>query len=288
LAVAEPPVLLSRVACALEDRLPRAVAAARRGSDLLLLAAERRRKRRLVAGALADPTVLAALRAGEGLPDGYGAGFDERLVEYPWLLAQAPFGRTLDAGSTLNHDHVLDAFQPQTDSLSIVTLAPETPSFPERGISYVYADLRELPFRDGVFDTVVCASTLEHVGMDNRGYGSPAERASDAALETARAVGELERVLAPGGRILVTVPYGTREDMGWQRQFDGEDLEALLAASRAREVSTTIFAYGPTGWQLSDRAAASTAQYHQSAHGDDLPPDHAVAARAVALCRLDY
>jgi SAM-dependent methyltransferase len=288
LVVPGRPVLLSRVANALEDRLPRAVAAARRGSDLLLLAAERRHKRRLVAGGLDDPSLLAALRAGARLPDGYGAGLDERVVEYPWLLAQAPFGRTLDAGSTLNHDHVLDAFLPQTDRLSIVTLVPETPSFPERGISYVYADLRELPFRDGMFDSVICASTLEHVGMDNRSYGSPGERAGDPAMESARALQELERVLAPGGRILVTVPYGLGEDMGWQRQFDQQDLEVLLASSSAHGVSTTVFAYGPSGWQRSDLAEASTARYHRFEPGDELPPDRAVAARAVALCLLTY
>jgi SAM-dependent methyltransferase len=299
-------VLLSRVAYALEDRLPVTVAAARRGNDRLLLARERWANRsypapghphssryvenhhRLVTDVLADDALLARLRAGGGLPDAYGRGFDERVVEYPWLRAQGPFGRLLDAGSTLNHAHVLDAFQPQTDGLSIVTLAPERLSYPARGISYLYADIRDLPLRDALFDTVVCASTLEHVGMDNRVYGSPEERASDAATESARALRELERVLAPGGRILLTVPYGAREDMGWQRQFDRQDLEALLASAAAREVTTTVFAYSPAGWQLSDLAAASAARYHHCEPGDDLPPDRAVAARAVALCLLAY
>lgn len=305
--MAQPPALLSLIANALENRTPRTVAAARRLGDHALVAADWwtyrsypapghphspqyvRNRVRLVAAVLADAAQLERLRDGGGFPPGYGLGYDERVVEYPWLLAQGPFGRTLDAGSTLNHPHVLDAFQPQTESLSIVTLAPEPASFPGRDISYVYSDLRELPFRDKSFDTVTCASTLEHIGMDNRDYGSAQPRAGDPAVEAARALQELVRVLAPGGRILLTLPYGIREDMGWQRQFDQRDLEALLDASGAREQSLSVFAYGPTGWALSDLDAASTARYHHHwAPQDELPADRAVAARAVALCRLWY
>ena len=55
-----------------------------------------------------------------------------------------------------------------------------------------------MPFRDGVFDTVVVCDTLEHV-VDDRG-----------------ALGECRRVLVPGGVVVATVPqsdhlYDTRE-----------------------------------------------------------------------------
>jgi len=55
---------------------------------------------------------------------------------------------------------------------------------------FVAWDLDEAPypFDDGSFDVVVCLETLEHIEAQ------------------ARAVGELHRVLAPGGRLLVSVP----------------------------------------------------------------------------------
>ncbi|MEP6598403.1 MAG: class I SAM-dependent methyltransferase [Actinomycetota bacterium] len=46
-----------------------------------------------------------------------------------------------------------------------------------------------LPFRDAVFDTILCTSVLEHV--DNPEC----------------AVDEMSRVLRPGGRLLITVPF---------------------------------------------------------------------------------
>lgn len=53
----------------------------------------------------------------------------------------------------------------------------------------VVADIAQLPLADGELDAVVCTEVLEHV------------RNPAAALQ------ELRRVLAPGGRILITVPF---------------------------------------------------------------------------------
>jgi SAM-dependent methyltransferase len=52
------------------------------------------------------------------------------------------------------------------------------------------ADVRRLPFEDGAFAVVVSNSTLDHF---------------DSVAEIAVALGELHRVLAPGGRLLVTL-----------------------------------------------------------------------------------
>jgi Methyltransferase domain len=126
------------------------------------------------------------LAAGEPLPDGYGVGLDERVIEFPWLYSHRPFGRLLDAGSTLNHERVIDRFLPETSALSIATLRPEQVSYTERGISYVYCDLRDLPFREAFFDTVICASTIEHVGMDNTRYGDDAPTAGEPGASRPR------------------------------------------------------------------------------------------------------
>ena len=198
-------------------------------------------------GGLDDPELTERFRDGRELPEGYGIGFDERTVELPWLLAAGLHGRTLDAGSALNHAHILDRVLGHVESLDIVTLEPEPSSFPERRVSYVYADLRELPYRDGWFRTVASISTLEHVGMDNRMYGVEQARAADPDREVALALAELRRVLAPGGTLYLTVPYGAAEDHGWFRQYGRDDLERLVAASEAPVSRVTIYAYGLEG-----------------------------------------
>jgi SAM-dependent methyltransferase len=232
------------------------------------------------------PEALALFRDRGELPDGYGIGLDERVVEYPWALSHAPFGRTLDAGSVLNHAHVLDRFQPRTDDLHIATLAPEERSYPERGISYLYADLRALPYRDAIFDTVLCISTLEHVGMDNRIYGATSGREADPRRQAWAALAELRRVLRPGGTALVTVPYGRREDHVWLRQLDRPEVEELVAAFGPSEHEITVYGYTPDGWRLSDLDTPRDARYRDYTRDPTPVDDLAAAARAVACLRL--
>jgi SAM-dependent methyltransferase len=217
---------------------------------------------------------------GKQLPAGLGAGFDERVVEYPWLLSRRLGGRVLDAGSVLNHRHLVERVRPQVSELTIVTLAPEPVAFTSLGVSYLYGDLRELPFRDGWFDEVVCLSTLEHVGMDNAVYGASAPRAEDPRAEAGAALRELLRVVRPGGRVHLSVPYGRREDHGWFRQLDRDDVGDLLARAGAPRHEQIVFAHTPRGWRRTSASAAADASY-------DATPgrgaDGAVAARAV-LC----
>jgi SAM-dependent methyltransferase len=238
----------------------------------------------LVGSLIDDPEWQRLFANGAELPKGLGVGFDERAVEYPWLFSRGLGGKVLDAGSVLNHRHVLERVLPEVEALTITTLAPEPTAFTELGVSYLYADLRELPFRDGWFDEVVCLSTLEHVGMDNTTYGADAPRAADAAAAGSRALAELLRVVRAGGRIHVSVPFGRREDHGWFRQLDRADVDALFIDAGVGRREETVFVYGPEGWRRADSAAAAEAAYNATAKR---PMDLAVAARAVLCATIE-
>jgi SAM-dependent methyltransferase len=236
---------------------------------------------RALIGALLDDTEWQSIfAADEALPTGLGVGYDERVVEYPWLFSRRVRGRVLDAGSVLNHRHVLERLLPRVDDLTITTLAPEPMAFTSLGVSYLYADLRELPLRDGWFDEVVCLSTLEHVGMDNTTYGADTPRAAAPTEEAAQALRELVRALKPGGRVHLSVPFGRREDHGWFRQLDRDDVNALFDQAGVTSSQETVFAYSSGGWRRVPASEVTDCTYHAGAgRADDL----AVAARAV-LC----
>jgi SAM-dependent methyltransferase len=240
--------------------------------------------RALVGSLLDDERWGALFSSGAPLPGGLGAGFDERVVEYPWLFSRGLSGRVLDAGSVLNHRHLVERLLPTIDDLTIMTLAPEPVAFTSLGVSYLYGDLRMPPLRDDWYDEIVCLSTLEHVGMDNAVYGAAGGRAESPRAEAAQALRELLRMVRPGGRIHLSVPFGRREDHGWFRQLDRDDVDDLLRGAGVDRHQQSVFRYTRRGWRLSTPRRAGRARYNA---GQGRADDGAVAARAV-LCATIY
>lgn len=231
------------------------------------------------------------------LPKGYGFRLDARVVEIPWVLSRLPKQpiRVLDAGSSLNHYEVVSAPALQDKSLTILTLAPEGNNYWQRGISYVYDDLRAMPFTDRHFDTVCCISTIEHVGMDNTLYGYNADMEQPGnQREYLIAVNELKRVLKPGGKLYITFPFGKYENHGWFQQFDAAMLERLIHEFQPTSLKEAIYQYQPDGWIISNRQACAeceffdvrTSRYFDPTSTIEYPEDYPAGERAVACLEL--
>ncbi len=223
------------------------------------------------------------------LPAGHGRWLDERIVEYPWLFSRLPQepGRLLDAGSVLNFAPLLRHPVIKEKELTIMTLAPEADCFSERGISYVFGDLRDMPFRDDSFDHIACISTLEHIGLDNTLlYTQDAAKKENSPDSHLLALAEMRRVVRPGGSLFLTVPFGRRDVRSWIQIFDAFAVERILERFSARPVCELYFRYhAEKGWQLSSREAAGDARYFD--FRTDTPwPGHPIAAEAVACLQL--
>jgi SAM-dependent methyltransferase len=69
------------------------------------------------------------------------------------------------------------------------------------GLEPVAGSVLSLPFADGSLESVSCLHVAEHIGLGR--YGDPLD-----PLGTRRAAAELQRVLAPGGQLLFSLPVG--------------------------------------------------------------------------------
>jgi len=231
---------------------------------------------------------------GDGRYGWDGGGFDERAVEYPWLfhrmasLGNAP-RRVLDAGSILNHERVLQWWRAaRFPPVSIVTLAPEKRSYVSEMVRYEFADLRLLPYRAEWFSVVVSLSTIEHVGMDNTGYGAAEEASGDPGADALRALSELRRVTTRGGTLLWSVPFGARSSRGWFRVFDEADLKHLMSAPGWTGAHARFFRSTREGWREGSAADAATAGYNERSDRPELQtaPPWVAGAEAVALVEM--
>lgn len=118
------------------------------------------------------------------------------------ILDSLPRGRALDAacGTGRHARHLVD----HGHEVLGVDVSPEmlrraAASVPEARFSE--GDLRDIPAQDEHFDLVVCGLALGHLADVDAG------------------VGELARVLKPGGRLVVSVLHPFQAHLGWHAPF---------------------------------------------------------------------
>ncbi|MDQ6617600.1 MAG: class I SAM-dependent methyltransferase [Actinomycetota bacterium] len=144
---------------------------------------------------------------------GFNPTWQRHTANYRFAAAVLPPGPVLDLGCGSGHAaHYLGDRWSSGVDLDHAALA-------EQERAGVRADLRRLPFRPGVFASVVCLHAVEHVA------------------DPARVVAECLRVVAPGGRVVIATPnrltFGRPDeviDPYHFIEFSPDELRALCAA----------------------------------------------------------
>jgi SAM-dependent methyltransferase len=233
-----------------------------------------------------------AVQVGRPVPDAFGVAIDERVVEYPWLFDRLarigrPLGRVLDAGSTLNHDFILNRAPLGGADITLMTLAPEKRCYWYKGYSYVFGDFRKTDFKDGTFDIIISVSTLEHVGLDNTLlYTNDPGKAEADKNGFVDAVREFRRILVPGGRCLITVPYGRYDNFDWFQVFDREMIDLLIGTFNPTSFEVDFFQYTNAGWRRALQTEVENAIAFDPHSGRGKSDDSAAFARAIACIQL--
>jgi len=139
-----------------------------------------------------------------------------RKSDYNWSLRE-PLARWLEReGGGARGLRVLDVGCGDKPYLPFFSDAYEYVGVdPANAHADVRAHAEELPFEDGSFDLVLCVQVLEHVD------------------DPARVVGELHRVVRPGGRVLASThgTYVYHPDPGDHWRWTHTGLERLFAAN---------------------------------------------------------
>lgn len=237
--------------------------------------------------AIRDPYLCERFRSNSELPKGYGMRLDERVIEYPWVISrlsesEAPL---LDAGSTLNHSGILEFPALQNKPIIVYNLTPEQ-TIRRANVSYVYGDLRRTIFKDESFREIVCISTLEHIGMDNTLFTQDKHYKEFRPLDYRAVMHEFRRLLAPSGRLLLTVPYGQYQNCGWLQQFNYELLNDAIRTFDGTVSDQAFYRYTRDGWILTDARDCSNCEYYDYTRESNYDWDYAAAARAVACVEL--
>jgi len=163
------------------------------------------------------------------VPAHHGAGavepllVNERIVEQPFVfgaLAGLPDGaRILDVGGSES-----------TVGLSLATLGhrvtivdPRAHPLSHPNLTHAGCRLDELPAPATPFHAAVVLSAVEHFGLEHYGLDWSDTRADLAALT------RLRELVAPGGLLVLTVPFGeTAAIDDFQRVYDEAGLRELL------------------------------------------------------------
>jgi len=92
-------------------------------------------------------------------------------------------------------------------------------------------DIRHPSFKPATFSAIIFLSTIEHIGLDCYGNKELSTHGDADALTVAG------KLLGPGGRILVTMPWddvgvgGTRNSVLWERRYNYAAAMELVAFS---------------------------------------------------------
>ena len=144
----------------------------------------------------------------------------DRVIEEPWVVSKVrPGERLLDVGSATSR-YLRDL---ATGCRVCAIDLRSTRAQPD--VTVLRGDLNCAPFRPGSFDVITCISTIEHVGLDIYDQG-PDEFGDEVAMR------HIRRLLRPGGRLLLTAPFGRAVVSAWHRVYNQAGFRHLIGGYR--------------------------------------------------------
>lgn len=175
----------------------------------------------------------------------------ERVVEYPFIYQHLTgvSGTILDIGCV--HSGLPIALASRGYRVVGIDFLPYPYRHPN--LLAVRGDAMRCPFAADSFGAVLAISVIEHIGIGH--YGDPAGGVGDR--ETVR---EIARILRPGGRAILTLPFGRALTDEFKRVYDPPRLHELLSPLSPVHIE---YAWSREGlWMPCSEAEAATADWN--------------------------
>jgi SAM-dependent methyltransferase len=175
----------------------------------------------------------------------------DRWVEWSYCMARLADGpgTTMDFGAAIGF--VSLAAAQRGHQVTALDREPSTFDFAHPGIEHVQADILDRPLADRRFDQIINCSSVEHVGLAGR-YGSGNQ--PDGDLDAMRIMAGM---LAPGGRMILTIPVGQDRVVPPLHRIYGEQrLPRLIEAYSIAEEQYWVKDPGSRLWEQKQRADA--------------------------------
>ena len=164
---------------------------------------------------------------------------NERVADYPFVHQNIGIGlngkgRILDVGCHGSKLVIeLASLGYETYGIDVIEYTLEHPNF-----TFVQGDICKTPFPYDFFDAVTAVSIIEHIGLGR--WGDPIYSDGDK-----KAMKEIKRILKPGGKAIITVPFGKgtivyRKEISLHRVYDSQTLTGLFSDSGLEIVKLNI------------------------------------------------
>jgi SAM-dependent methyltransferase len=156
---------------------------------------------------------------------------NERIVEHPWIFMKLGLreGRILDVGCC--HSSLSIELASLGYEVWGVDINPYR--FSHRNFRFVLGDVCAVSLPEEHYDRIIAVSSVEHFGLEV--YGGRCDAEHDRI-----SIRRMHRLLKPGGKILVTVPFGIRNITPEFRVYDSPALQELMSPFRIEEQSVFI------------------------------------------------